>query len=141
MNRLEETWHELGFHIRPTSYWVFVRTDPVQKQKNGIWLPDKVSSFWHGGLGHQRIITAYVIAAGPDVHENHGFQVGDHIAFKRLHFASYRQMDDQTYVGYLNANEVVGFPELEEQDQVQAQALVPEVEEQAPFDPDYAITT
>lgn len=129
--RVAETWAELGFKIKPMSYWVFVRTDPVERRRGLIWLPDKVADFWGGGLGHQRIVTAVVCAVGPTVSPNHGFVVGDQVAFKRLHFVHYRKMEDGTYFGWINANEVVGFPEPEQQVE---EAKTPEL-----LNPEYAL--
>lgn len=103
----DKTWDELGFRLRPKFAKVFVRTDLPPQRIGLIYLPPKEASFY-GGLGHQRLVTATVIAVGPLAKS---VKVGDRVCFARLHFGHIKQLDDKTYAGWVEQEQIAGFPE------------------------------
>jgi hypothetical protein len=125
MKRVKQTWDELKFHVRPLGYWTFIRTDAVSRKQGMIWLPEKTSDFWGGGLGHQRLVTGVVCAVGPNVTKHHGFTVADRVVFQRLHFAQYKQLDDRTLLGWINANDIAGFPPEETEETASPERKTP----------------
>lgn len=105
--RVRATWEELGHKIRPLFGKVFVRTDPVVRRIGLIWLPPKYSNF-HGGMGHLRLVTAVVLSTGPQAKM---VKTGERIAFQRLQFGSISKLEDGTFVGYLEQEQVAGYPD------------------------------
>lgn len=109
---VEKTWEELGFKLRALGYKTIVRTLPhLRKTPGGVlWLPPKLQGF-HGELPHLVEVRAVVLSAGPlGLAKN--MEVGSIIMFKRLHFGFwYRVGDlvDQEYVGWVDANDVIGY--------------------------------
>jgi len=112
---VDKTWKELGFKVRPIKYWVFIRTEPLyQRTEGGIWLNPKQSSFYGNRMAHQVLVKAVVCSVGPVARDHYGFEVGQRIVFKRLHFAHLRKMEDGTYFGWISAAEIVGEPKDED---------------------------
>lgn len=110
MTRVEQTWKELEFKIRPTRYWVFVRTEhlPQRTRSGRIWLPPKLVNFF-GELPHMQNIKGVVCSVGPIASEKFGLKVGERVLFKRLEFAWYKKMQDGTYFGWINCNHIHGY--------------------------------
>lgn len=108
--RIAETLAELGAKaLRPLRWYLMVRTEPVEERTaGGLWLPPKLASFY-GPLPHRQILEGLVLAAGPDAALNQG----DRVAFQRLHFSRWCQMADQTYVGWVDSNQLLGIVEEE----------------------------
>jgi len=111
---VEQTWAELGYRVRPLRYWAFVRTEqPHRRTEGGIWLSPKEQTFY-GGMPHRRIIKATVCAVGPTVVE---VAVGDRVCFQRLHFSKRERMADGTYFGWVDSNQLLGYPEDDEDEE------------------------
>jgi len=107
MDVVERTWDELGYRIRPLKYWVFVRTEPpYRRTEGGVWLPHKQVDFY-GGLPHKRVVKGVVCAVGPTA----TVKVGERVCFQRLHFASRQRMADGTHFGWIDCNQLLGYPE------------------------------
>lgn len=104
---VEKTWEELGYKIRPLGWKVFVRTDPPPQKVGSLFLPPKQASFY-GGMGHQRVVTATVLAVGPKVV---GITVGERVVFRRLEFGHIARFDGDVYVGWIEMAQLAGFPE------------------------------
>lgn len=109
LERVEETWEELGFRLRMLRSAILVRTEPLPKTSGGVILPDRATSFY-GELPHVQFVTAVVLSAGPKA----VLKPGDRIAFTRLFFARYMEMQDKTMVGWIaNEENVLGYAEGE----------------------------
>lgn len=106
---VQATWDELGYRIRPAFAKVFVRTElPPQKFADSLlWLPPREASFF-AGLGHQRLVTATVLSCGPLAK---AVKVGERVCFQRLHFGHIKQLDDKTFVGWIEQEQLAGYPE------------------------------
>jgi hypothetical protein len=122
LKRVQDTWDELEYRIRPLRYWVFVRTEGIpQKTESGlIWLPTKLTGFF-GELPHMQLVKAVICAVGPQAAKNLGLKVGERVIFKRLEFAWRCKLADGTYFGWINANHIHGYPE-DDEEQVKRQA-------------------
>jgi len=107
MERVQQTWDELGHKLRPLRFLTLVRTDPHESiLPSGIILPPKLDNF-HSGMPHQQIKTGTVVAVGP---RTKTVKVGDRVCFQRLHFAWLRKLgSDKTFVGWINNNDIIGF--------------------------------
>lgn len=105
---VERTWKELGYKFRPWRRIVLVRTDPIPTMTSGgIHLPPKLASFY-GELPHIQLVTAIVLASGPECE----LKAGDRIGFQRLYFARWLEMDDNTLIGWISdERNVVGLVE------------------------------
>jgi co-chaperonin GroES (HSP10) len=103
------TWDELGYQIRPLFAKVFVRTElpPLKTESGLLWLPPKEAHFF-SGLGHQRLVMATVLSVGPGVKS---VKVGERVCFQRLHFGHIKQLDDKTFFGWLECEQIAGYPE------------------------------
>jgi hypothetical protein len=106
---VQATWDELGYRIRPWYAKVFVRTElPPQKFEGSLlWLPPKEASFF-AGLGHQRLVTATILSCGPLAKS---VKVGDRVCFQRLHFGHIKQLEDKTYLGWIEQEQLAGHPD------------------------------
>lgn len=104
---VQATWDELGYRIRPVFAKVFVRTELPPEKIGLIWLPPKEASFF-AGLGHQRLVTAVVLSTGPGAKS---VKVGERVCFQRLHFGHIKQLDDKTFVGWIEQEQLAGYPE------------------------------
>ena len=106
---VQATWDELGYRIRSVFAKVFVRTElPPQKFPDSLlWLPPKEASFF-AGLGHQRLVTATVLSCGPLARS---VKVGERVCFQRLHFGHIKQLDDRTFVGWIEQEQLAGYPD------------------------------
>lgn len=103
---VDDTIKELNYTIEPLNRLVFVRTDKVSDRTASglIVLPPKIVNFF-GVLPHMRIVTAAVIFAGPEA----TLRVGERICFKRLHFARYLMFEDETFFGWIDETQVLGY--------------------------------
>jgi len=110
MERVEETWKEIGCRVRPLRKTIMVRTEPLPtKSAGGIILPGKLTTFY-GELPHMQIIVATVLSSGRDAI----LETGDRIAFTRLFFARWMQLQDRTLIGWIaNEENVLGYAEGE----------------------------
>lgn len=108
-NVVEETWNELGYQVRPLFAKVFVRTEPPSEKFPGslLFMPPKDAHFF-GGLGHQRLVTATVLSTGPMAKS---VKVGDRVVFQRLHFGHIAKLEDKTFVGWIEQEQIAGFPD------------------------------
>lgn len=105
---VDDTWEEMGFRLDPLRSVLLVRTHPLPTHTpGGILLPSKKSSFY-GVLPHVQLITATVLSSGPKAK----FQSGERVAFQRLFFAKWMEMEDKTVVGWIsNEINVIGWVE------------------------------
>lgn len=105
---IKATFAEIGIKgIRVPRWLILVRTEPLeQKTPGGLWLPPKLTNFY-GELPHLRPLVGLVLAAGPKAY----VKVGDRVAFQRLHFQRWCQMQDGTFVGWIDYNQLHGFAE------------------------------
>lgn len=109
--RIQQTWDELGFRVRPLKFKVFVRTEPLfVRDESGLFLPPSRTNLYGDRMAHQVLVRALVCAVGPVARDHWKFEEGQRIVFKRLHFAWLRKMDDGTYFGYIDAAEILGEP-------------------------------
>lgn len=104
---VERTWAELGYKVRPLFAKVFIRTEPPPEKIGLIYLPPKEASFF-GGLGHQRLVTATVLSTGPMAKS---VKVGERVVFQRLHFGHIAKMEDKTFVGWVEQEQIAGYPD------------------------------
>ena len=106
---VQATWDELGYRIRPVFAKVFVRTElpPLKTESGLLWLPPKEAHFF-SGLGHQRLVTATVLSLGPLAK---AVKVGERVCFQRLHFGHIKQLEDKTFVGWIEQEQLAGYPE------------------------------
>lgn len=107
MELVERTWSELGYSIRPLRWMVFVRTDPFEGKIGSIHLPGR-DNYFYGDLGNARIAIATVLSAGKAGLAG-SLEPGDHVCFQRLYFAWYKRMEDGTFVGWIDANQITGY--------------------------------
>ncbi len=108
---IAETWGACGVKsVRglANSFAIFVKTEPPPKKIGSIWLPPKLSGFY-GDLPHLRLIVGTVLARGGKTE----VKPGDRICFMRLHFARWKDLGDEVYVGWIYDNQVIGFFEGE----------------------------
>ena len=110
---VQRTFDELGFKIRSRGYWVWVRTETYKEKIGSIWLPPRLSSF-HGELPHLINIGATVLSSGTTGAAKQ-FKAGDRIWFTRLYFGYQWKMEDGTFVGWIDANQVSGFADEEDE--------------------------
>jgi hypothetical protein len=108
-NVVQLTWDELGYRIRPKFAKVFVRTELTPQKYAGsvLWLPPKEASFF-AGLGHQRLVTATILSCGPLAR---AVKVGERVCFQRLHFGHIKQLEDKTFVGWIEQEQLAGYPD------------------------------
>jgi hypothetical protein len=106
--RIEETLAEMGWKgIRCLKWRIAVRTEDLpQKTKGGIWLPPKLTNFY-GELPHLQQLAGLVLATN----QKALVEVGDRVAFQRLHFERWFKMSDGTYIGSIDQNYLYGFAE------------------------------
>jgi hypothetical protein len=103
--KVQQTWAEIGFKIRPLRSLVFVRTDRPQERIGSIYLTQEAASFYYPRAPHAHIVSATVLSAGPKTQ----LTPGDRICFQRLHFAWLFQLADRSYVGYIQEGNLVGY--------------------------------
>jgi len=128
MDLIERTWDEIGCKVKAIGYKLWVRTKPYERKTEGgvIWLPPKLQSFHGDSAAHLIIIHATVLSAGP-IGVAADFKPGDTVAFQRLHFGYVWKLKpdptrqdvwghDEQFVGWIDANQVLGYVDEEEQD-------------------------
>ncbi len=110
LERVEETWKEVGCRVKPLRKTIMVRTEPLPtRSAGGVELPPKLATFY-GELPHMQIILATVLSSGRQAI----LEAGDRIAFTRLFFARWLKMEDGTMVGWIaNEENVIGYAEGE----------------------------
>jgi hypothetical protein len=106
---VEKTWEAVGYKVRPMFAKVFVLTDAPPEKIGMLYLPPKLSDF-HGGFGHQRLVTATVLACGPLARS---VKPGDRVVFRRLDFGFIVKLEKGVYVGFIEQEQLAGYPEGE----------------------------
>ncbi len=100
---------ELGRQFIPTGRRVIVRTDPpVRVTPGGVFLTGRETAFY-SGPAHAKILKCTVIAVG----EKSSLRVGDRVCFQRLYFSRIAELRDQTFVGSIDEDQLVGYIEQE----------------------------
>lgn len=107
MDHVEQTWRELGYMVRPLYAKVFVRTETPPEKIGLIYMPPKEADFY-GGLGHQKLVTAIVLSTGPMAKL---VKPGERVCFARLHFGHIAKLSDKTFVGWIEQEQLAGYPE------------------------------
>lgn len=103
MDRVQQTWDELGIKVRMIHDWVLVRTEvPPEQTEGGIWYPPMYRTFYEGPL-HLRLVSALVLSNGPHAR---GVKVGERVCFQRKYFARWKKLADNSMVGWLHEREV-----------------------------------
>ena len=106
MNRVEETWKDIGMKVRPMRRKLYVRTHSYKDRIGLIWLPPSNHSSFYSGMAHQRLVKATVCSVGPGVAEA---QPGDTILFTRLFFIKHLAIDDGTFTGWIDEVNMIGY--------------------------------
>lgn len=99
---IDATWKECGSRVRPLRNMVFVRTELLPEYIGSVFIPETLRSSY-SQLPHKVMLQALVIGAGPQCKE---VKIGDRVAFSRLFFARWQQMEDKTLVGWLNEDNI-----------------------------------
>lgn len=107
-NVIEETWEKIGFRMRPMRRLIAVRTHPFASSVGGILIPESLTTMWGGILGNQKIVVATALSVGPDCVEAEPGQI---LMFLRLFFINHTKLDDGTYVGWVDEQNLIGYPE------------------------------
>lgn len=112
MELIDKTWEELGRKLECVGSRVLVRTEAMPEKIGSIYLPPKQSTYYGQLKGNDVTTTGTILNVGPECTEN--LQLGDKILFKRLVFAYYEKMKDNTFVGWVNEKDVdmVTYPEV-----------------------------
>ena len=105
---IDRTWQEVGHKIRPLRKILVVRTLPTEQRLGAIWLPPSAANLY-GGLAHQRTVKAIVMAAGPKA----TVKPGEVIAFTRLYFGWWNQLENGCYFGWVDENQISGYVDLD----------------------------
>lgn len=106
------TWAELGFRIAAVGTRVFLRTESPPKQTaGGIYLPPMLATAYGQRLGSQVLVTGTVLSVGPLAKTD--LKVGERIAFFRLPFGWTYKMNDDTLVGWIPVDEILGVADPE----------------------------
>lgn len=100
---VNRTWSEVGYKITPLRKMVFVKTDPVPQKVGSLYLPPKLATFY-GELPNLVLVNATVLAAGPKA----SVRPGDRVCFTRLFFARYCDLQDGTYIGWIEEENLTG---------------------------------
>jgi hypothetical protein len=103
--QVDRVWEELGYKIRPLFAKVFVVTDAPPQKAGLLWLPPKLASFY-SGMGHQRLVTATVLACGPGAK---AVKPTDRVCFARLQFGHVIKLPGERYFGWLEQEQIAGF--------------------------------
>ena len=94
---ISDTWKECGVRaVRPLRNMVFVRTEPHPEYIGSIFIPPSLRTVY-GRFPHKIMLNALVIGTGPKCQY---VKVGDRVAFSRLFFARWQQVEDRTLVGW-----------------------------------------
>jgi co-chaperonin GroES (HSP10) len=105
IEKVEQTWEELGRRVRATGATVFVRTEPpAKKTRGGIIIPDTLRGFYEGPF-HLRLVNALVLSAGPEARAVHA---GDRVCFQRKMFAHWLKLPDETLIGWIQEGHIAG---------------------------------
>jgi hypothetical protein len=104
---VEDTWNYLGWTVRPLRRLVFIRTHPRPERYGSIILPLSMRRE-HAELPHKSLNVGTVCAVGP---QTKYLKVGDTIAYYRLFFAWWKRFPDQTYIGWIDEDNIFGFYE------------------------------
>lgn len=103
MDLVSQSWEEVGHRVRPHRKKVMVRTQSLPEQTSGgIYIP---KSGFYDGMANQKIIEGTIISKGSDVST---VSVGEKVIFMRIVFARYWQMEDKTFVGWVDEHELLG---------------------------------
>ena len=105
MNRVDETWKDIGMKVRSLHRKLYVRTYPYKDKIGLIWLPAAQIGFYKG-MAHQRLVKATVCSVGSEVVEA---EPGDTILFTRLFFIKHLSIDDGTFTGWIDEVNMIGY--------------------------------
>lgn len=109
---VDATWAELGFRIAAVGTRVFLRTESPPKQTaGGIYLPPMLATQYGQRLGSQVLVTGTVLSVGPLAKTE--LKTGDRIAFFRLPFGWTHKLNDDTLVGWIPVEEILGIADPE----------------------------
>lgn len=106
---VDATWEELGFTLRPVGERVFVRTDLPRRKIGSLWLPPEMWGMYGKRLGSKETVTATILACGPLVKDAETLQPGEKVCFFRLPFGWTYKLKDGSFVGWIDADEIVGL--------------------------------
>lgn len=106
---VDATWQELGFKLKPVGNRIFVRTDMAPKKIGAIYMPPEMWGMYGRRLGSQVFVTATVLSNGSRVKQP--LEAGTRVVFSRLPFGWTYKLDDGTFVGWVDADEVVAVTE------------------------------
>jgi len=106
MNRVDETWKDIGMKVKPLRRKLYVRTCPYKDKIGLIWLPGGNHSGFYSGMAHQRLVKATVCSVGGEVAE---VEPGDTILFTRLFFIKHLSIDDGTFTGWIDEVNMIGY--------------------------------
>ena len=99
---IAQTWQELNKKLEIKTSKILVRTEKLKDKIGSIFLPPKQSSFYGRIQGQYVWCTATVIAVGPEA----TVLPGESIMFTRLAFANMYKMQDNSYVGLVDEENV-----------------------------------
>lgn len=109
MELVNATWDEIGRKIRPVLNRVFVRTDLPPEKIGMVYMPAEMWGQYGQRLGSKVFVTATVLASSQNVKD--APPIGSKVVFSRLMFGWTNKMADGTHVGWIDANEIIGFAE------------------------------
>jgi co-chaperonin GroES (HSP10) len=104
------TWAELGHSVEAVGSRVFLRTDSPRTQTDGgIYLPPELATQYGQRLGSKALVTGTVLSIGPECRLP--IKIGDRIMFFRLPFGWTYKLNDDTLVGWIPGDEILGVCE------------------------------
>jgi len=108
--KIKKTFEDIGVKgFRALRRTILCRTEPVaQKTEGGIWLPPKAAAFY-GEMPHIKYIEGLILASGPQCE----VKPGERIIFQRLHFARWKALPGDVYVGWIDESQIVGYSDNE----------------------------
>jgi co-chaperonin GroES (HSP10) len=105
---IKSTWDEVGHKVAAVGTRVFLRTDFFRKKTSGgIYLPPELDSQFGSRLGGKVVVTGTVLSIGP--HVKAPLKEGDRIMFLRLPFGWTYKLKDDTLVGWIPVDEILGI--------------------------------
>lgn len=101
-DKIGSTWTEIGQRAKPLRDFVFVRTELLPEYVGSIWVPPAYRGNYTG-MAHTVFMRALVIATGPECKV---VSVGNRVAFARLFFARWHELEDKTLVGWVREDNI-----------------------------------
>lgn len=110
---IKATWDEVGHRVVAIGTRVFLRTDALPKKTaGGIYLPPDHAAAYGQRLGSSVMVTGTVLSVGPLAKTT--VKEGDRIMFFRLPFGWTYKMKDETLVGWIPVDEILGIADDEQ---------------------------